>query len=255
MRERGLGCVVRTVDFIAHRGSSHLASENTLAAFRLGWKETATCELDVRATGDGRVLVVHDETTLRTTGVDLAVARHSLAELQVLDAGAWKAAAWRGEKMPALAEVLAAMPVRKRLLIEIKGGPAIVPELARLIEASGRIASVALQSFDAETCAESKAALPKVPVYLLAWLGKERQEASKAWAKALATARKKNLDGLGVNPAPNLSERLVADLHAEKLQLNVWTIDGVAVARRLVRLGVDGIITNRPGWLKARVAA
>ncbi len=232
-------------EFIAHRGSSHLAPENTLAAFRLGWKETRTCELDVRVTADGGVLVVHDETTLRTTGIDLVVARHALAELQGLDAGAWKGAEWRGERMPSLAQVLAAMPQRKRLLVEIKGGPAIVPEVARVIGASGRAADIDLQAFDVATCAQAKAALPGVPVYLLAWLGRDRREASKAWLKALATVRREGLDGLGINNAPILSERVIAELRAEKLRLNVWTIDHLGAAKRLVRLGVDGIITNR----------
>ncbi len=250
-----LACGVRTVEFIAHRGSSYLAPENTLAAFRLGWQETTTCELDVRATKDGQVIVMHDETTLRTTGIDLIVAKHSLAEIQGLDAGAWKGKAWKGEKVPALAEVLAAMPAKKRLLIEVKGGPGIVAELARVITKSGRVASLALQSFDASTCAEAKAALPIVPVSLLAWLGRERREAQKAWLKAQATAREEGLDGLGINAAPILSERLIAGLHAENLRLNIWTVDSAVAARRLARLGVDGLITNRPGWLKPQVNA
>ncbi|HEX4141511.1 MAG TPA: glycerophosphodiester phosphodiesterase family protein [Candidatus Methylacidiphilales bacterium] len=242
-------------EFIAHRGSSYLAPENTLAALRLGWKETRTCELDVRATADGEVLVVHDETALRTTGIDLVVARHSRAELQSLDAGAWKGAEWRGEIMPTLAEVLAAMPEGKRLLVEVKGGPAIVPELARVIEASGRAADVGVMAFDVATCAQAKAALPGVPVYLLAWLGRSRREAAKAWPKALATTRERGLDGLGINNAPVLNERVLAELHEAKLRLNVWTVDHAAAAKRLARLGVDGIITNRPGWLKSHVEA
>lgn len=198
-------------------------------------------------------MVIHDGTTLRTTGVDLAVARCSLAKLQGLDAGAWKGAKWKGERLPSLAEVIAAMPMRKRLLIEIKGGPRIIPELARVVRASGRASALTLQSFDAATCARAKAALPEVPVYLLAWLGKKPRESALAWAKALSTARRKGLDGLGVNDAPILDADAVAEVRAAKLRLNVWTVDDVAVAKRLAALGVDGIITNRPGWLKARV--
>ncbi len=242
------------VEFIAHRGSSYLAPENTLAAFRLGWKETRTCELDVRATADGEVLVVHDESTLRTTGMNLVVARHSLAELQSLDAGGWKGAAWRGEKMPALGEVLAAMPEGRRLLVEMKGGPAIVPALVRVIKASGRAGDVGLQGFDAATCVRARAELPGVPVHLLVRLGRNRREAAKAWRAALATVRAEGLDGLGVDDAPILDERVVAELRGAKLTLNVWTVDRVGAAKRLARLGVDGIITNRPGWLKSQLA-
>jgi glycerophosphoryl diester phosphodiesterase len=250
-----LACDVRKVELIAHRGSSYLAPENTLAAFRLGWQETTTCELDVRATADGHVVVMHDETTLRTTGIGLVVARHTRAELQSLDAGAWKGRDWRGERVPSLEDVLCAMPPGKRLLVEIKGGPELVPELARVIRASGRADAVELQGFDVATCARAKEVLPDVPVYLLAWLGRNRREAAKAWKKAVSAMCATGLDGLGVNDAAGLSAAAVEGIHAAKSRLNIWTIDAVPAARRLAALGVDGIITNRPGWLKAQLSA
>jgi glycerophosphoryl diester phosphodiesterase len=243
---------VRKVEFIAHRGSSYLAPENTLAAFRLGWQETTTCELDVRASADGQLVVLHDETALRTTGIDLVSERAMLAELQSLDAGAWKGARWRGERIPSLAEVLAIMPPDRRLLIEMKGAPKLVPELARVVRASGREADVALQGFDLATCIAAKAALPERPVYLLAWLGRNRREAPAALSRTLAAVRAEKLDGLGINAAPILSTRVVEQIHAANLTLNIWTIDDIARARRLQRLGIDGLITNRPGWLRAR---
>lgn len=244
---------MRRAEFIAHRGSSYRAPENTLAAFRLGWQESITCELDVRCSGDGQLVVLHDETALRTTGMDLVAARATLAQLQSLDAGAWKGAEWLGERIPSLGEALAAMPPDRRLLIEIKGGPAMIPELARVVHASGRGADVALQGFDLATCVAAKSALPGRPVYLLAWLGKSRRDAPKAWARALAAVRHHGLDGLGVNAAPALNRRSIEEVHASGLVLNIWTIDSVATARRLMRLGVDGLITNRPGWLRSRL--
>jgi glycerophosphoryl diester phosphodiesterase len=59
------------VEVIGHRGSSHVAPENTLASFQLGWRETTTCELDIQPTSDGGLLVIHDDSTRRTTGIDL----------------------------------------------------------------------------------------------------------------------------------------------------------------------------------------
>ena len=246
---------MRKAEFIAHRGSSYLAPENTLGAFRLGWQEGTTCELDVRVSGDGQLVVLHDETTLRTTGIDLVAECATLAELQSLDAGAWKGARWRGERIPSLAEVLAIMPQGRRLLIEMKGGPKLVPELARVVRASGREADVALQGFDLATCLAAKAALPGRPVYLLAWLGRNRRDAPAALSRTLAAVRAGGLNGLGVDPAPILSTRVVEQIHAANLTLNIWTIDDGARARRLLRLGIDGLITNRPGWLRARLLA
>lgn len=240
------------VEFIAHRGSSYLAPENTLAALRRGWQETTVCEVDVRATGDGRVIIIHDETTLRTTGIDLVVAQHTLAELQSLDAGAWKAAEWKGEHLPSLTEAIAAMPPGKRLLIEIKGGPEIIPELARVIRESGRADAIALQGFDRATCIRAKVELPEVSVYLLAFLDRDRSVAQAKWNAALAIIREEKLDGLGINPSPVLDDGL-AEIHALHARLNVWTVDDPGKARALITAGVDGLITNRPGWLKAQL--
>ena len=240
-------------EFIAHRGSSFLAPENTLGALRLGWSETTTCEVDVRATRDGRVIVIHDETTLRTTGVDLVVAKHTLEELQRLDAGAWKGVAWKGERLPSFAETIAAIPPNKRLLVEIKGGPEIIPELARVVRESGRAESLALQGFDRATCALAKAALPEVPVHLLAFLEYERQAARTAWDIAMTIVREEKLDGIGVNPASALGKG-IAEAHAAGVKVNIWTIDEVDLARLFIAAKVDGIITNRPGWLKAQLS-
>src|SRR5208282_2615047 len=97
----------RRVEIIAHRGSSCLAPENTLASFKLGWRETTTCELDVHPTLDGKLVVIHDDSGKRTTGAELQVSEHSLSELRQLDAGAFKGIRWKGEKLPSLEEVIA----------------------------------------------------------------------------------------------------------------------------------------------------
>lgn len=241
------------VEFIAHRGSSYLAPENTLGALRLGWSETTTCEVDVRATKDGRIVVIHDETALRTTGVDLVVAKHTLEELQRLDAGAWKGAAWKGERLPSLAEAIAAIPPNKRLLIEIKGGPEIIPELARVVHESGRAESLTLQGFDRATCAQAKTALPEVPVHLLAFLEYEREAARAEWDVAMTIVREEKLDGIGVNPASVVGSG-IAEAHAAGVRVNIWTIDDADLARLFISAKVDGIITNRPGWLKAQIS-
>src|SRR3954468_15593010 len=117
---------------IAHRGASRDAPENTLAAVRLAWAQHADAvEIDVHLTRDGRLAVIHDPDTQRTTGVPRIVAQSTFAELSELDAGAWKNARFAGEKIPALEDVLAVVPDGKRLFVEIKGGPEVVPELRR----------------------------------------------------------------------------------------------------------------------------
>ena len=126
------------VEIIAHRGASFEAPENTLASFKLGWTETQTVELDVWPTSDGKLLVIHDGNTQRTTGVDRNVTDHPLAELSQLDAGSFKGAKWSAEKLPSLQDVLAAIPPGRRLLIEIKTGAEVIAELRREVDASGK---------------------------------------------------------------------------------------------------------------------
>jgi len=241
--------------FIAHRGSSHLAPENTLASFKLGWQETTTCELDIQPTRDGKLLVIHDDSALRTTGIDFAVAEHALSELQQLDAGSFKGIQWKGEKLPSLEEVIAAMPAGKRLLIEIKAGPEVVPELVRVIRASGKGNRLLIHSFDEAACVETRKALPHIPVYLL--IASRHNPLTGTWSPSLdetmLKVKEARLNGIGANDTALVDASAIQKIHSAGLKLNIWTVDRVHEAKKLIDLGVDGLITNRPGWLKAQL--
>ena len=127
------------VEIIAHRGASHSAPENTVAAVELAWQRGADAvEFDVWLTADGRIVGLHDETTERTTGKNWTVGKKTFDELRSLDAGSWKGPAWAGEKIPSLAELLATIPEGKRVFIEIKDDVRLVPELLRVLKASGK---------------------------------------------------------------------------------------------------------------------
>src|SRR5512135_2857797 len=107
---------------IAHRGSSAYAPENTLAAFRLAAEQEADAiELDVDLTRDGHVIVMHDATVDRTTDGHGRVADLTLDEIRRIDAGAWKGAAFNGERVPLLEEVFEAVGQRMLINVEIKG--------------------------------------------------------------------------------------------------------------------------------------
>src|SRR3954468_1570566 len=126
------------MEIIGHRGASFDAPENTLAAVQLAWQQGADAvEVDVHLSSDGKIVVIHDPNTRKLAGVNRKVARQTLAELRALDVGRRKGRAWVGEKIPTLEEVLATVPRGKRLFIEIKCGPEIVPELAPVLHRSG----------------------------------------------------------------------------------------------------------------------
>ncbi|MFV2065815.1 MAG: glycerophosphodiester phosphodiesterase family protein, partial [Pirellulales bacterium] len=108
-------CLATTVAsgqlIVGHRGASHDAPENTLAAFQLAWQRGADgVEGDFYLTSDGHIVCIHDADTERVAGEKLIVAESTLADLRQLDVGAWKGERWRGEKIPTLEEVLATVP-------------------------------------------------------------------------------------------------------------------------------------------------
>ena len=92
---------------IAHRGASHAAPENTLAAFDLAWKEGADgIEGDFRLTADGRVACIHDEDTKRVAKPNRRVAASTWEELSTIDVGSWKSTDFAGERIPLLGDIL-----------------------------------------------------------------------------------------------------------------------------------------------------
>jgi glycerophosphoryl diester phosphodiesterase len=245
----------RKVEIIAHRGASRSAPENTLPAFHLAWKQGAdAAELDVRLSRDGRAVVIHDATTRRTGGLDRKVRGATLAELRALDFGRWKGAKWAGTRIPTLEEVMQTVPAGKRLLIEIKCGPEIVPELRRVVEESGRQRRFILQGFSLPTMKAVKRKLPGVET---AWLCALRQSAApEAAVKADALIRQAaeaGMNGLHLRASPFIDARMLKNAKAARLKFRVWTVDSAPIARRLAALGIDGIITNRPGWLRAHL--
>jgi len=71
--------------------------------------------------------------------------------------------------------------------------------------------------------------------------------------KLIATAQEIGVDGLDLDARSPLNSTLVEKVRAAGLKLYVWTVDSPAKARQLVAAGVDGITTNRPGWLRAKL--
>ncbi len=249
----GLAGCGNSVEIIAHRGASYIAPENTLAAVRLGWQQGADVEIDVHLSEDRHIVVIHDASTKRTAQVDLKVEETSAPELRTLDVGRFKAEEFAGERIPFLDEVLAALPPGHRLYIEIKCGPEVLPLLQLQILASGEMPQIVIIGFDLETVAASKK-LIDVPTY---WLkGTEKVKETEQWIphdpNLVQRVREKGLDGLDVHYA-GVTPEFARAVKASKLKLYVWTVDDPQEAIRLVRLGVDGITTNRPDWLREQL--
>ncbi|MCA9018966.1 MAG: glycerophosphodiester phosphodiesterase, partial [Planctomycetaceae bacterium] len=163
------------VEIIGYRGASYDAPENTLASVNLAWQRNADAvEIDIYLTKDGKIVAYHDKTTKRIGGRDQAVNEQTLAELQTLDVGAWKNEKYKEERIPTLSQILKTIPAGKRLFIEIKCGPEVLPQLKQELAAAGNTsAQTALIGFDYETMQQAKQLLPELKSY---WVFKVKQD-------------------------------------------------------------------------------
>src|SRR5438132_1569033 len=106
-------------------------------------------ELDVQLTRDGEVVVMHDWTLERTTDGAGAVCDRTLAEIRRLDAGAWFGPAFRGTRVPTLAEVLAAVGLPVNVELKPVGDDGLEARALEVVESAGALARVVFSSFDA----------------------------------------------------------------------------------------------------------
>lgn len=246
------------MEIIAHRGASYDAPENTLAAVQLGWQQKADAvEIDVQFSKDGQIVVIHDDNTHKTAGVKKKVHAQTLAELRGLDVGKWKGSQWTGEKISTLEEVLAIVPNHKRLFIEIKCGPACLPEFAKAFKRSGkRPEQIVPIGFSLPTMALFKQKLAELEIYWVAEF--KRDWTTGRWTprpeRLIQQAQEARLDGLDLGASGPIDSALVKQMKAAGLKLYIWTVDSPVQAKKLAQAGVHGIATNRPGFLREQLS-
>jgi glycerophosphoryl diester phosphodiesterase len=245
-------------EIIGHRGASHDAPENTLPSIRLAWDQGADAvEIDVYLTRDRRIVAMHDTTTQRYTGRDAKPSDLTLAELKQLDFGKWKDAKWAGTRIATLPEILATIPAGKRLVIEIKCGPDIAPELVEDIRRSGKSADqICFIAFSTDVMQALKARLPAHEAYWLIAFNKD--PATGHWrpstAEVFAGAARLGADGLDVSVSGPYDGEFARRMAENRFLFCVWTVNDVETARRFIALGAHSITTDRPGWLREQLA-
>lgn len=238
---------------IAHRGASANAPENTLAAFRLAWDEGADgIEGDFHLTADGEVVCTHDATTARCGGADLEVAASTLAELRELDFGAWKGPEFAGERIPTLEEILDQLPLGKWLFIEIKDTPRTVTAIAKILrDRNVDTSKVVLISFRHEIVQACRSEIPECRAGLISKL-KEFEN----WGKPqlyLEKLEQSGAQGLLFKEDAPVTRRWLKSARGKDRLLMAWTVDRKESALKMSALGVDFIISNRPGELRAEI--
>ncbi len=247
------------VAVVAHRGSSGVAPENTIAAVRLAVGQGSdVVENDVQRTRDGELVILHDTSLARTTDVEQRfpdrspwnVGDFTLAEIRTLDAGSWFAPRFSGERVPTLAEWGRAVGGRAAMLLEVKSParyPGIEADLDEqlssqpVFRAALKGDRVVVQSFDHGWLRSYDALAGEVPVGLL-FAGGPPSESQLADAAAWAEQ---------ANPAlGDMTEATVDQIHSYGLETHVWTVNDGQGMRRAIEWGVDGVITNYPQVLR-----
>jgi len=259
------------IQVVAHRGASEEAPEHTLAAYRKAIEDGADAlECDVRLTADGHLVCVHDRRVNRTSNGRGAVSALELADLAALDFGSWKGRDSRTtrdeepdwEHLPEdrentsvltlerLLELVADAGRRVELAIETKHptrwAGQVEERLLVLLKrfgldapASSADSPVRVMSFSARSLHRVRAASPTLPtVYLLQFLSPRLRD-----GRLPAGVRIAGPSIRIVRNHPAYIERLKSAGH----QVHVWTVNEPEDVDLCVDLGIDAIITNRPG--------
>ena len=239
----------------AHRGGSRIAPENTIEAFAAGLAAGADrLEMDVHATRDGHVVVIHDPRVDRTTDGTGAVHAMTLAELHRCDAGARFAGEendfpfrGRGVRVPTLDAVLEAFP-GVPLNIEIKQeAPAIESAVLAVLDRHDARAQVLLAAEEASIMARIRAAAPDV---ITSFSAADVLEFVTAWHGGTLGGYRPPGAALQIPPSFEgialVTADSVARAHELGLEVHVWTIDDPAEMAALLDLGVDAIMTDLP---------
>jgi glycerophosphoryl diester phosphodiesterase len=244
---------------VAHRGASAYAPENTLAAvdaaddLGIGWVET-----DVQRTRDGQLVIMHDTTLKRTTDVEKIfpdrapwnVSDFTLAEIEKLDAGSWFGAAFAGEGVPTLREYLRRVSANhQKLLLEIKS-PELYPgiewqllgELLRdgWLDTAHVRDDLVVQSFDADSVQTVHQLRPDLKTGFLGTPDVAELPAYAAFADQI------NPSATTITSAYVAAVHAVTGVHGKPLEVDTWTVDDGPTALSAARMGVDGVISNKP---------
>lgn len=234
------------VEYVAHRGASFEAPENTLASAKLAWEQGVDAvELDCYRSADNRIVVIHDGNTRRTSGQDYKVKDTGSEVLRTLDVGSYKGLQYKEEKIPFLEEEIALVPPGKKLVIELKMQGDILPEVEKVVKASGKQNQLIFICFDRQTILDAKKVFPGIPCY---WLSASKSDL----LKNIRSIADNGLEGVDLHYSV-VDDEVMAMAKDLKLEVYAWTVDDPAIALRLIKSGVKSITSNRPAWLKEQV--
>ena len=221
---------------IAHRGAAAVAPENTLASVEAAIVQGADfVEIDVQETADDEIAVLHDSDLMKVAGVDLKIWDATAEELGRIDIGSWFDPKFGAERVPRLRDVLERARGRAKVVIELKyygHDEELEQRVVDQVEALGLSEEVVAMSLDYSALRKMRALRPDWTLGLLT-------------AKAVGDLTELDADFLAVH-AGLATRGFVRRAHARGKLVYVWTVNDPVQMFRLLNLGVDGLITDRP---------
>lgn len=234
------------VTITAHRGSSLVAPENTMASMNQAIVDGADyLELDVRLSGDGQVVVSHDNNLSRLTGVDRNISDMTLEEIEQVDVGSYFGDAFVGERIPTLQQILDNARGRIGLYVELKPSPGTAEALARKVIAQLKASGMSDDAVIASLSPDVIESVKEIDADMRTTLFMQF-----VLPGALRTT---DADIIGLRHTQATSS-LLRNIHRTGREVAVWTVNGVGDMSRYLDMGVDNIITDRPDALSAILA-
>jgi len=225
------------VEVTAHRGYSSVYPENTIPAFKGAIEVGADwVELDVQQTADGKVIVMHDSSLKRTTGLDKEVWQVTWDEIKDLDNGSWFDKKYQTVRIPTLEEVLKVCRGKIRLNIEIKPSghdKNLEESVAKLLKEYHMRDACVVSSLKYESLQKIKEADSSIET---------------AYITSVSYGNFTNLeyaDGYSVE-STMLSQSFVNQAQKAGKQLYVWTVNSEDQMEKVVGMGIDNVITDDP---------
>jgi len=234
--------VATTPLIIAHRGGAGIAPENTIIAIETAKALRVDCiEIDIRMTSDGTLTVFHDRRLNRTTYGKGGIRKYSFQELQQYPIKSKLAGDFNIQRIPSLEQVLAAiMDSNITLMVEVKSpsaSPKLTDKLAQLVKSREVVDQVEIFSFDKNFIVSFR---ERYPEFKTGWLVSGR----------IPKIRYPKVQFVGLYyKSALLFPKQVTRLQRKGYRVYVWTVNTEKSMRKILKLGVDGIITDYPNIL------